>query len=50
MRTMLIALCIHGLALGPALADSALPPMPEVSEPKGVAQAAAAAERKAASA
>ncbi|SFI49614.1 hypothetical protein [Albimonas pacifica] len=38
MRTLLTALCIHGLALSPALADAASPASPQAPAPKGVSQ------------
>lgn len=42
MRTLLVALCIHGLALGPALADAAAPSSTQ-PQPKGVSQQLSAA-------
>ncbi|MDF2235528.1 hypothetical protein P2H44_23480 [Albimonas sp. CAU 1670] len=42
MRTLLVALCIHGLALGPALADTAAPSSSQ-PQPKGVSQQLSAA-------
>tara|TARA_Y100000815_G_C13071184_1_gene398221 strand:- start:127 stop:381 length:255 start_codon:yes stop_codon:yes gene_type:complete len=38
MRILLAALCIHGLALSPALADAVTPSSPQAPAPKGVSQ------------